>query len=303
METLENLKKTLDTSKSVKQVVSTMKALSAANIKKYEKIVKTLLSYRSNIELALQGIMIYNKEINVNDLEFIKNSKKEEEKNLIIAFGSNQGLCGRFNDKVMNFVVDDLPNMKNNKIIIVGERLNMLISGKNLNISKVIPVPNSIENISNTIYELLTIIEKEIKEKTSNKVFLYYTENDETPMGTLTKSRLIPISKKILENAKNKVWPTNNIPYWQVDTKVLISDLLKQYIFIALNNALANSMASEQKNRLITLQNAENNIKDLIREKNLEYNQKRQTTITSELLDVVSGFTVSKRKKKEKNKK
>ena len=296
METLDNLKKTLDTSKSIKQVVSTMKALSGANIKKYEKIVKVLYAYRSNIELALQALMMYNN-INVNELDFVKNSKDKKEKNLAIIFGSNQGLCGRFNDKMMNFVVDDIKSSDKTKIIVVGERLNMLMSNTKLNIEKSIPVPNSIDNISSTIFDILEVIEKEIKNKTSDKVFLYYIANDDTMNGTLTKTRLIPVDKKILENAQKKVWPTNNIPYWQINSKTLIVDLLKQYIFVGLNNALINSIASEQKNRLITLQNAENNINDLIRTKNLEYNQKRQGTITSELLDVVTGYAVAKKRK------
>ena len=296
METLDNLKKTLDTSKSIKQVVSTMKALSGANIKKYEKIVKVLYAYRSNIELALQALMMYN-DININELDFVKNSKDKKEKNLAIILGSNQGLCGRFNDKIMNFVVDDIKSSDKTKIIIVGERLNMLMSNTKLNIEKSIPVPNSIDNISSTIFDILEVIEKEIKNKTSDKVFLYYIANDDTMNGTLTKTRLIPVDKKILENAQKKVWPTNNIPYWQINSKTLIVDLLKQYIFVGLNNALINSIASEQKNRLITLQNAENNINDLIRTKNLEYNQKRQGTITSELLDVVTGYAVAKKRK------
>lgn len=300
METLDNLKKTLDTSKSIKQVVSTMKALSGANIKKYEKIVKILYTYKSNVELALQAIMMHNDKININELEFIGQSKNKKAKNLVVVFGSNQGLCGRFNDKIANFTIDDIQNTDENKVIVVGERLSMLLSNTKLKIFKTIPVPNSIENISNTIYELLTVIEKEIEEKTVNKVFLYYTANDDTMNGTLTKTRLIPIDKKILENAQKKVWPTNNIPYWQIDTKTLVVDLLKQYMFVGLNDALVNSIASEQKNRLLTLQNAENNINDLIRTKNLEYNQKRQSTITNELLDVVTGYSVAKKKKKNK---
>lgn len=300
METLDNLKKTLDTSKSIKQVVSTMKALSGANIKKYEKIVKILYTYKSNVELALQAIMMHNDKININELEFIGQSKNKKANNLVVVFGSNQGLCGRFNDKIANFTIDDIQNTDENKVIVVGERLSMLLSNTKLKIFKTIPVPNSIENISNTIYELLAVIEKEIEEKTINKVFLYYTANDDTMNGTLTKTRLIPIDKKILENAQKKVWPTNNIPYWQIDTKTLAVDLLKQYIFVGLNDALVNSIASEQKNRLLTLQNAENNINDLIRTKNLEYNQKRQSTITNELLDVVTGYSVAKKKKKNK---
>ena len=39
------------------------------------------------------------------------------------------------------------------------------------------------------------------------------------------------------------------------------------------------------------------NIKELISTKTLEYNQKRQTTITSELIDVITGYTVNKKNK------
>lgn len=298
METLDNLKKTLDTSKSIKQVVSTMKALSSANIKKYEKIVQILYAYRNNIELALQALMIYDENINVSDLEFVRDSNGSRD--LLIIFGSNQGLCGRFNDRIVNFITDDVGLNRQSRIIVVGERLNMLMEATKLNIFKSISVPNSIDNIANTIYEILQIIESEIKNKTSNRVFLYYTTNDETMNGTITKTRLIPFDKKILDNAKNKIWPTNNIPYWQVNTRALLSDLIKQYIFVMLNNALVNSISSEQKNRLITLQNAEKNINDLVRDKSLEYNQKRQGAITSELIDVVTGYSVAKKKKKDK---
>jgi len=295
METLDSLKKVLNTSKSLKQVVSTMKALSAANIKKYEKIVKILYAYRSNIEMGIQAIMLYGKDLELSNINYIKNTGNN--KNLVIVLGSNQGLCGRFNDKIKNFVVDDLDKNEDNQIIIIGERLLNLMETTGLNIIKSVYLPNSIENSSNTIYEILQIIDEKIAKKEINNVFLYYTLSDDTVNGTPTKIRLIPIDKKLLEKAKDNVWPTNNIPYWQIKDKVLLSDLLKQYIFVILNNALANSITSEQRNRLITLQNAETNINELIRNKNLEYNQKRQSTITNELLDVVAGYQVSKKKK------
>lgn len=293
METLNSLKKTLDTSKSIKQVVSTMKALSAANIKKYEKIVKILYAYRSNIEMGIQALMIFGKDLKISDIEYIK---KTGNKNLSIVFGSNQGLCGRFNDRIKNFVLNDINGINNNQIVVVGERLLNLMEITGLNITKSIYLPNSIENSASTIYELLQIIDEKLKNEEINNVFLYYTLSDESANGTPTKTRLIPVDKKLLENAKNKVWPTNNLPYWQIKNEILIADLLKQYIFTILNNALVNSITSEQKNRLITLQSAETNINELIRNKNLEYNQKRQSTITSELLDVVVGYQVAKKK-------
>ena len=67
-------------------------------------------------------------------------------------------------------------------------------------------------------------------------------------------------------------------------------------IFANLYLTIANSMASEQKNRLFTLQGAEQNIKDYIIDTNLKYNQIRQNVITSELIDVVSGARFLKKK-------
>jgi F-type H+-transporting ATPase subunit gamma len=295
METLDSLRKTLQVSKSIKQVVSTMKALSATNIKKYDKIVKILYAYRSNIELGIQAIMMFAEKIEISDMKYIVNTGN---KNLAIVFGSNQGLCGRFNDRIKDFVSNDIVDIANSQIIVIGDRLLNLMEITKLNIVKSIYLPNSIENSSSMIYELLQVIDEKLKNKEINNVFLYYTLSDDTMNGTVTKTRIIPIDKKLLESAKNKVWPTNNLPYWQVKNEVLISDLLNQYIFTILNNALVNSITSEQKNRLLTLQSAELNINELIKNKNLEYNQKRQGTITSELLDVVVGYQVSKKRKR-----
>lgn len=295
METLDDLKKTLEISKSIGQVVNTMKSLSSVNIKKHEKHVKILYAYKTSIELGLQAIINNTDEIKIDELQYVKMS--DNSTNLSIIFGSNQGLCGRFNDKILDFLIEDIK--KNNlqtRIIVVGNRLNMMASNnKNLNIVKSIIFPNLTNNLSNTIYEILNTIDNEILSNNIGKVFLYYTANDETVHGSLTKDILIPVNIKLFKNLKNKVWITNNIPYWQIDTKTLILDLLRQYIFLSINNALINSIASEQKNRLITLQNAEKNINDLMKTKTLQYNQKRQNIITSELIDIVTGYNVVKK--------
>ena len=206
-------------------------------------------------------------------------------------------MCGRFNDRIINFLLEDLEEKEENILITVGDRLSMIAETTKLNIIQKISIPHSVENIYNTINTIISKIDTELKNKKVNKVFLYYTTNDDTMNGRPTKTRLIPMDKKVLQNATHKAWPTNNIPYWQINTQELLSDLLRQYIFLNLNSALVNSISSEQKNRLITLQNAEKNIKELIATKTLEYNQKRQTTITSELIDVITGYTVNKKNK------
>ena len=297
METLDGLKKELDSTKSLQGIVSTMKSIAVVNIKKYEKIAYNIVKYQSNIDLAMQAILSQNPNL-INFIDYIENrtERNENKRDIVIIIGSNQGLCGRFNDKIVEYYINNSKTDKNSYIISIGERITSLLKSKKIKIDKTFNIPNSSDSIVNLVYDLFTTIENKINDKTLRKILVYFTSHTGDSAGNLTKKRIIPLEKKYFEKLKNKKWPTNNIPYWRIDSKKLISDLIQQYIFSNIYLAISNSMASEQRNRLITLQGAEQNIKDHITETTLKYNQKRQGVITSELIDVVSGAKALKKK-------
>ena len=70
----------------------------------------------------------------------------------------------------------------------------------------------------------------------------------------------------------------------------LMAALFRQYFFVSLYRACAESLKSENTSRLTAMQMAEKNISERLVELNLEFNQQRQTTVTEELLDIVAGF-------------
>ena len=108
-------------------------------------------------------------------------------------------MCGRFNDRIINFLLEDLEEKEENILITVGDRLSMIAETTKLNIIQKISIPHSVENIYNTINTIISKIDTELKNKKVNKVFLYYTTNDDTMNGTPTKTRLIPMDKKVLD--------------------------------------------------------------------------------------------------------
>lgn len=303
MDTLDSLKKKLDTSKSVKKVVSTMKSLAAANIKKYEKAVLSLEKYKENIDLGLQAIL--SSEQSDDFLEKSKyilpnNGTSKNPKKIAVLFGSNQGLCGRFNDRVIEFFYEELKQERREDYIIisVGNRLDMLLDGKNLKSDHSIPIALSLEAIVEVVYDLLNLVDAIRKKGCTDSSTLYYTHFDSTVSGTVIKQQLLPLDKSDFQEISKRKWETNNIPMWKVNTDIILKDLLRQYLFTMLYSTITNSVASEMKNRMMTLDNAEKNIEDIVANTSLIYNQKRQGVITSELLDVVSGAQVAKRKKK-----
>jgi len=75
-----------------------------------------------------------------------------------------------------------------------------------------------------------------------------------------------------------------------MNRETLLSRLIQQYLFVSLFRACAESLAGENASRIASMQAAERNIKERLLNLQAEFNQRRQTAITEELLDVVSGF-------------
>jgi F-type H+-transporting ATPase subunit gamma len=70
----------------------------------------------------------------------------------------------------------------------------------------------------------------------------------------------------------------------------LFSCLVRQYLFVVLARAFAESLASENASRLAAMQSAERNIAERFDELQAQFHQQRQMAITGELLDIVAGF-------------
>ena len=66
--------------------------------------------------------------------------------------------------------------------------------------------------------------------------------------------------------------------------------LVREYLFVSLFRACAESLASENASRLSAMQRAEKNIDDMLEELARRYNNQRQSGIDEELFDVVAGF-------------
>lgn len=102
--------------------------------------------------------------------------------------------------------------------------------------------------------------------------------------------QLLPLDLDWLRSLSQRSWQTNQIPLLTMDDEEFLSALIREYLFLYLFRAAATSLASENASRLSSMQSAEKNIQDRIGDLTSEYRRQRQSAITSELLDVVSGF-------------
>ncbi len=297
-DTLDSLSKKIKTSKDVKKVVTTMKALAAANIRRYEKAVESLFEYRKNIEIGINSVVLNDKNLNIKNLDLLLS--KTTGKDVIIALGSNQGLCGRFNDRVVDSVKESIGSSDysadNTILLSFGDRLVMFLDGAGIVSNEENVMPNDVETMVESVYSLLSQLDKIMLEDGIRRIIVHYVDYQPGSIGSVINSCILPLNSSIIEDSKESHDNKVEVPMWRIGSDLLLRELLWHYLFTSVYYVLMTSLTSEQINRLITLQNAEKNIDEIMTETSLVYNQKRQGIITSELLDVVSGYKASKGK-------
>lgn len=288
MQTLEAVKRKLESAEDLQSVVKTMKAMAAVSIRQYEEAVQSLEQYNRTIEMAFQ-IALKNQ-----SLIFESPAQDETGKLGAIVFGSEQGMCGQFNDQIASFALDRMGRIQANpelrKVLALGIRTVPHLQAGGQPVKEIYSLPGSIHEITWSVQELLFTIEAWRFDKQVDQIVLFYNKKKSGSSYQPHMWFLLPINRSWLAGLKNKKWSSRSLPIYTMEQEKLLGALIRHYFFFHLYRAYAESLASENASRLAAMQAAEKNIEERLDELNAQYNRQRQSSITSELLDIVSGF-------------
>jgi F-type H+-transporting ATPase subunit gamma len=213
----------------------------------------------------------------------------------MVIFGSDQGLCGSFNDQIASYAGEKIyqqPGAKSERIVIicVGSRLCATLEESGHPVERAFPVPNSPSGVVGAVQDILLALDEFRDQLQMNKVMLFYNALLTTVSYEPHMVKLLPPDREMLLSLSQKKWPTRILPSFTMDRQELFSAFIREYVFVVLFRAFAESMASENAARLASMQAAERNIEERLDELNALFRRKRQDLITSELLDIISGF-------------
>jgi F-type H+-transporting ATPase subunit gamma len=86
------------------------------------------------------------------------------------------------------------------------------------------------------------------------------------------------------------MWPTGNLPEVIGSGTTTLGALVREYLFISLFRACAESLASENASRLAAMERADRNIDELLETLHGTFHRLRQRAVDDELFDVSSGY-------------
>jgi len=286
-DTTASLRRKIGTAGDLQSVVRTMKAVAASSITQYERAVAALDDYYRTVQLGLVACMRGME----RPLASAQAQRSEPGVIAAVVFGSDQGLVGQFNDLMADFVVKTLGALPGQKTVwAVGERIQSRLTETNLPLGKSFILPNSIGAITPLVGQILIEVETLREKGEVAQVYLFHNQPKLGSVYTPVSQRLMPLDDVWQHDLATMHWPTHQLPQVMNDKKATLLALVREYLFVSLFRACAESLASENASRLAAMQRAEKNIDELLVDLNRSFHRLRQSGIDEELFDVVSGF-------------
>lgn len=281
METEQTLRRRIKTVADLHAIVRTMKALSAVSVRQYETVLKSVDDYSQTLELGLQAAL---------QGGTFEKPGREPIRTYVAAviFGSDVGLCGRFNEELIATALDCMNRVQvpssARHVLAVGSRIAARLSELDHPFEETLMTPSSAAGIGDRVKQILDKID-DWHAQAIEPVMLFYSQ-----AGSPRSLQLLPIDPAKFQSLAEKPWPNRVLPTFTTDSERLLAALIRQYLFITLFRCCAESLASEHIMRLKTTQAAEKNIQERHDELIAEYRTRRQDAIDAELLDIGAGF-------------
>ena len=287
-DTTASLRRKINSAGDLQSVVRTMKALAASSIGQYEQSVRALSDYYRTVELGLS--LCFRGAGSAAALTG-ETSPTAAGAIGVVVFGSDQGLVGQFNDVVADYALKTLATLPGKpQIWAVGERIHARLTDAGLPLMGLYTVPNSVKAIAPLVGQILVESEMRRSQGEVAELHLFYNRPTSGAVYAPDNQRLLPLDESWRRKLAGLPWPTGNLPEIIGGGTVTLRALIREYLFVSLFRACAESLASENASRLAAMQRADKNIDELLEDLNGTFHRLRQSGIDEELFDVIAGF-------------
>lgn len=291
-DTVASLRRKIDSASGLQSVVRTMKATAAASIDQYEQSVRALGDYNRTVEL---GLSVCFRDLRKTESLIGETARAESAAIGAVVFGSDQGLVGQFNDVAAEDALQTLASLPGEpRVWAVGERMHARLVDAGLAPVGCFRVPNSVKAISSLVGQILMASEMRRSRGDITELHLFYNRPAPGSVYAPVSQRLLPLDERWRRTLTERPWPTGNLPEVVGGGASTLRALVREYLFVSLFRACAESLASENASRLAAMQRADKNIDELLDELNSTFHQLRQSGIDAELFDLISGFEALK---------
>lgn len=288
MANLKAIRVRISSVKSTRQITSAMKMVSAAKLRKAQDKIVRLRPYVSKLQELLAGL---SQSMADTEVENVYGRVSEPKKILIVVITSNRGLCGAFNANVIKETrriisekYADQYRRGNLQILTIGKKGFDYFRRQQV---KMLPDQNNLlNNLSfGNVAQVADAIMVSFISGEYDVVELVYNQFKNAAVQYLTNELFLPVTASA--KSKSGAEPVDYI--YEPAQEDIVKDLIPKSLKIQFYKAVLDSFVAEHGARMTSMHKATDNATTMIRDLTLHYNKARQSAITNQILEVVSG--------------
>ncbi len=283
MKSLKELSLRIKNIRSVQKTTKIMQMVSAAKLLQSQKKLSNSKLYISKLHSIISSLMLsVDQELLAKILNVSNNGSY-----LVFIVASDRGLCGNFNSSIVKFSQNKLiTNGKKGDIVFLGKKAFDI--GKNRFDSKSIL---KIENSKGITLKHVEALVGGIDLSKYDKVKVFYSKFYNTFTQKPMLETIKPWSKdsSLIDNSLAGPITDYGYEYEPQNIEFILKSLVQDYVVIALYSALLESATSENSARMVAMESANRNTKEILNKLALLYNRSRQAAITTDLIEVIGG--------------
>jgi len=276
------LKDRIKSIKNIKKVTKSMELISAIKLQKTAERSKSVNSFRKRLGILYSDITIPKK---YSNLLMLPNSSTNH---VFIVFASDRGLCGNLNTNILKAFFKTAKDIDKSNVecVIYGKTVAKRIKNAQFKINELYAVPETNFDFGYVALAVQNYIDRYLKGEIGS-LTLIFTEFLSFSKQEIKIRKLLPLEQD--SNFGVNISEDESDDIFEPTPKRVLDYLILENIKMTWYSALMNSMASEHIARMLSMKNATDASQDLIQNLTLEYNKSRQSAITQEIGEIISG--------------
>lgn len=279
MANLKNLQERIKSVSSIQQVTKAMKMVAAAKVKKAQEKMEISRPYSRNTQDLICRIL---PQVSSANIPLV--GTRDVKNRAIIVITSDRGFAGSFNSSVIRLAEKEIEKFGKDKVQVfcLGKKASEYFSKRDYNV-----VQSFYDFWKDMTFDTASEISETFIGAFNNlkvdEVYVIYNRFRTLASQDLMIEKVLPIDFTEDYNVKNY-----NYDY-EPNQERIVESLLPKHLKVQMWQQMLESYSSEEAARMIAMDNATENAKEIIKELKLEFNKARQAAITTEMLEIVSG--------------
>ena len=279
MANLKSLQERIKSVSSIQQVTKAMKMVAAAKVKKAQDKMEISRPYSKNTQEMICRIL---PQVSNDNIALV--NKRKVSKTALIIITSDRGFAGSFNSSVIRLAEKEIEKLGKDKVDLfcLGKKSSEYFTKRKYNV-----VQSFYDFWKDMTFDTASDIAETFITAFNNheidEVNVIYNRFKTLASQDLLMEKVLPIDFTEDYNPKNY-----NYDY-EPNKESIVKSLLPKHLKVQMWQQMLESYSSEEAARMIAMDNATENAKEIIKELKLEFNKARQAAITTEMLEIVGG--------------